>query len=487
MRKILASCLLAATLATVPAVSVAAGEPASSPVTLSSMGDAAMGPLMDALFADYHARHANVGKGLWSHTGATASPDGLANYVADIAPIVGKRNEMMYRVRFQRNGVTAPFIVQVGSIVRDSAPVPLQLAANGGTGRPLDPKVADFLGYVVSPEGQAIVAKLGATPLTSTEVEQARAALAANPYVQSEAPPYRAKGQVAGPISSVGSIQMVEWIDRALLRFQALHPGVVRGPHWRHPGSSAAISGLLADVSDIAPLGREVSRKEKEAYRARFGVEGPTEIRIAHGARKSEIRTNAVAIYVNAANPIASLSVAQLDAIYSAVPHAGASAPIRTWGDAGLKGEWRDRPIAPLLYGDSGAPGSIQRENFRNDRWADTVRTLDMKEVSATVSADPAAIGFGAFDDPTPGIRVLPLSFTGKGPASSGSWDDVMRQRYPLTRHVYILVRRNLSPQTREFLRFLLSREGQEIAVLEGYAPLTRAEAEAGLAQVDAL
>lgn len=477
------------TLGSAIALLCAAGVPAQSVAAdtqLSSMGDAKLGALMDAWMADYHQVDPKVSKGRWVHFGATATPHGLTNGVADVAPIVGEPSAMTYRIRFQRNGVEKPFLLKIGTLAEGGDETPLYLAANGGTNRPLEPKVAAFFAYVLSARGQAIVARQpGYRPLSTTDIDKARGDIAGLLYIEPAMAPYKPGAEVSGPIESVGSIQMAEWIDRAFAQFIALHPKVYKGYNWRHPGSSAAISGILTEVADIAPLGREVSRGELKDYRARFGDDKLLTIEAAHGARASEIRSNAVAIYVNAANPIKSLTVAQLDAIFSKTPKAGAPAAIRTWGQTGVTGSLSPATIHPLIYADSGAPGSIQSRNFRNDAWSDEVKRKSMAEIAAAVAADASSIGFGEFDDPTPGIRQVPIAYDDKTPPSLGSLEDVARQVYPLTRSVFILLRRNPTPQTKEFVRFLLSRDGQRLAVLEGYSALTPAEAAAQLAKLD--
>jgi len=209
---------------------------------------------------------------------------------------------------------------------------------------------------------------------------------------------------------------------------------------------------------------------------------------LAAGVPADASRSSAVAIYVHAANPVPSLTLDQLDAIFSATPR-GKIAPLLSWQQPGLPGNLADAAIRPYLFAHSNAPASIQRTVLRNQGWNPQVQTLPLEQAMRRVASEPGAIAMGYFDDPTPGMRLLPIARVAGQPASSGSPQDIASGRYPLVRDVYLLLNqragRPVSPQTTEFIRFLLSREGQEIGVLEGYFPLLPQEARASLKQLE--
>ena len=65
------------------------------------------------------------------------------------------------------------------------------------------------------------------------------------------------------------------------------------------------------------------------------------------------------------------------------------------------------------------------------------------------------------------GLKVIALSKAADGPAIALTADNVRNRSYPLIRDAYIYVNkapgRPMDPKVREFIRFVLSREGQEI------------------------
>src|SRR5207302_301719 len=89
---------------------------------------------------------------------------------------------------------------------------------------------------------------------------------------------------------------------------------------------------------------REMFPSEVEAFKAAHGY-APLQICVALGGYRAPDRTGISVFFVNKDNPITSLTLAQLAAIYSVAP---GREPITTWGQLGLTGEWASREIEPV-------------------------------------------------------------------------------------------------------------------------------------------
>lgn len=248
--------------------------------------------------------------------------------------------------------------------------------------------------------------------------------------------------------------------------------------------SGAGAPGLVQERADAAPVGREMLPAEEKAFVDKFGY-APLAIKVATGSVGSLGKTASSIIMVDKDNPIQGLSLAQLDAIYSKTRNRG-HAPISTWGDLGLTGEWKDRPIH--LYGLK-APNGIE--------WYFKIRVMNMGDYkdgiqfvkgkgfthAFTVAAEdmathPGGLTYALLANKTPNVKVVPLSEKDGGPYYAPTVENVYSHKYPLSRYVYIYVNRKpgtaLPAKTKEFLRMVLSQQGQDVVAKEGvYIPLT--------------
>ena len=263
----------------------------------------------------------------------------------------------------------------------------------------------------------------------------------------------------------------------------------------------AWFSGLCEGTADIAVTGHDAWRSDLKAFESTFGYP-PTEILFATGGfDKRKGNTPGVIIIVNKDNPLAGLSLEQLDGILGAErtggwegthwTNAAARGPeknIRTWGQLGLTGEWADKPIA--IYGIdatlSGWSGIIQKVVFHGgDKWNPAIKEFvrggaeipaDAQLVDG-VARDRYGIGFSFMRivEANPGVRALPVS------AHAGlvePTDVTFRDRsYPLVSGVYLYLNKApgkpLEPRLREFVRYILSEEGQKDIAADGmYLPL---------------
>ncbi|MDI1318622.1 MAG: substrate-binding domain-containing protein, partial [bacterium] len=280
---------------------------------------------------------------------------------------------------------------------------------------------------------------------------------------------------MSGGLNSVGDDALEPLMNAWLAAFQRHQPGIVRGEQWAHPGGAAAFSALMFETTDVAPLGREPWPAELAPYGHQFKgdmMKEPVLIRVGTGSFTPPGQSGALAIYVNAANPLKQLSLAQLDAIYGAERRRGGALAITTWGQLGLTGEWAERPIVALATPGYSTPALVfQHRVLRDGWWNAGLETVSAPPAALQkVATTPGAIAFAGFMD-APGAKTLPLAETDAGPFVAGSDTAVAEHRYPLTRDLYLAVNQRpgapLPQKTKEFLSFVLSREGQ--AIVAGY------------------
>lgn len=278
--------------------------------------------------------------------------------------------------------------------------------------------------------------------------------------------------------------------------FHARHPAVTVTVD---PNAKLAADGfraLIAGQADCVTFVREPFPSEDAAFRARFG-HPPLLVPVAGGSFATRGGTHAIAVYVNAANPIRGLTLAQLDAALSAAPRRGAAKPAATWGDLGLTGPWAERPIhlyGMLAHRASGDPPGVvnfvqkrvlQGAPFRADiaEQVDRPGEQALAAIVGKVAEDRDGLGYSGFGYAAAGARAVPIAETVQGAYVDGSPQSIADGRYPLSRRIYVMVDRApgqpLRPALRDFLAYVLSPAGQAAiaADAEGFLPLTPAEA----------
>ena len=265
--------------------------------------------------------------------------------------------------------------------------------------------------------------------------------------------------------------------------FAQAYPKVhlVFGPPFE--GSDAA-QALIAGNIDIAFVSRELKPADVASFRAKYGY-APTSVPVSGGSWRHFGFLDAVAIIVNPANPVRQLSLAQLDAVFSS-SHLRGDRPAVTWGQLGATGKWASRPvhvyaIRPWNGFEEFVRQRVLNAHGRRGEWAAGIH-LDptVFPLARRVAADPDAIGYTGLAFIDAPVKVLAV---GEGAhAVSPGYTQVALAQYPLSRVVYANLNRRpghaLSPLMREFLRFILSRQGQEDVRAEGvFLPLRQFQA----------
>src|SRR5688572_27777469 len=331
-----------------------------------------------------------------------------------------------------------------------------------------------LLGLVLA---AACSAEKGTAPPPAPAASPAAPGTAASPAaatggavkVDSSLPAYEKTSGISGNLSSIGSDTMNNLMTLWGESFSRHYPNVkvqVEGK-----GSSTAPPALIEGTAQFGPMSRPMKPTERDAFEKKFGYK-PTEVRTAF---------DALAVYVHKDNPLEKLTLTQADAIFSKTRKRGASKDIATWGDLGLTGDWAARPLS--LYGRNSASGTygfFKEHVLKNGDYKDTVKEQPgSASVVQGVTNDRYGIGYSGIGYRTSGVRIVPLAESDGGATSEGSYDDVVSKKYPLARYLYVYANKGpgkpLDPLVKEFLKLVLSRDGQEVVVKDGYLPLTSA------------
>jgi phosphate transport system substrate-binding protein len=245
-------------------------------------------------------------------------------------------------------------------------------------------------------------------------------------------------------------------------------------------GSSTAPPALIAGTSQFGPMSRAMRSTEIDQFEQRYGYK-PTELRTSY---------DALAVYVHRDNPIQKLTLAQVEAVFGKSRKRGYKENIATWGQLGLTGDWENRPLS--LYGRNSASGTygfFKEHTLKNGDYKNTVKEQPgSASVVQGVTEDRFGIGYSGIGYRTSGVKAVALAETAKGPYSDGKYEDVTGGKYPLWRYLYIYVNKApgkpLDPIVAEFVKLMYSKEGQEVAVKDGYMPLPAALAKAELDRI---
>ncbi|HXV21180.1 MAG TPA: phosphate ABC transporter substrate-binding protein [Desulfuromonadales bacterium] len=281
---------------------------------------------------------------------------------------------------------------------------------------------------------------------------------------------------VSGNLNSIGSDTLNNLMTFWAEGFRKLYPSVniqIEGK-----GSSTAPPALIEGTAQIGPMSRPMKKEEIEKFEQKYGYK-PTEIGVA---------LDSLAVYVHKDNPLESLSLTQVDAIFSKNRNRGAAADIVTWGQLGLKGELAGRPIS--IYGRNSASGTYgfyKEHALKKGDFKDIVKEQPgSASVVLAVTEDKAGIGYSGIGYKTSGVKALALSEKDGAPVYEATYENVLSNKYPLGRMLYLYVAKEpnkpLPKMVEEFIKYVLSKEGQEVVVKDGYLPLPAKVAEKQLA-----
>lgn len=305
-----------------------------------------------------------------------------------------------------------------------------------------------------------------------------RAETSAQIAVDPALPVYQPIQGVDGGFKSVGSDTMNNLMTLWAEAFLKHYPNVqieVEGK-----GSSTAPPALIAGTATFGPMSRPMKESEIDAFERKYGY-APTELPVG---------VDMLALYVHKDNPIASLTLPQVDAMFSKSRRGGFPREIRLWGELGLEGEWAQQPIS--LYGRNAASGTYgffkDHAIFGGD-FKDSVKEQPgSSSVVQGVASDPSAIGYSGIGYRTADVRAIPLAEEEGSEPVAVDPSKALTGEYPLCR--FLLLSFNyrplgrLDPLPREFLRYIYSQNGQRQVIRDGYLPVSAGIARQALESV---
>lgn len=284
--------------------------------------------------------------------------------------------------------------------------------------------------------------------------------------VDAELPSYEKVSGVSGNLNSIGSDTLNNLMTLWAEGFKKVYPNVniqIEGK-----GSSTAPPALIEATAQLGPMSRAMKNKEQDTFEEKFGY------------KATPIRTSldSLAIFVNKDNPVTGMNLQQVDALFSKNRKCGAINDATVWGDIGLKGTWITAPIS--VYGRNSASGTygfFKKKALCKGDYKDTVKEQPgSASVVQGISEDRNGAGYSGIGYTTSGVRAVPLVKEGTNYIEA-TYDNVASGEYPLSRFLYVYVNKEpnkaLDPLTAEFLKFVLSREGQQIVVKDGYYPMS--------------
>jgi phosphate transport system substrate-binding protein len=289
--------------------------------------------------------------------------------------------------------------------------------------------------------------------------------------------PYEKTSGVTGNLNSIGSDTLNNLMTLWAEGFKAQYPNVniqIEGK-----GSSTAPPALIEGTAQLGPMSRDMKSTEIDAFEKKYGYK-PTAIRVA---------VDSLAVFVHKDNPIKGLSLTQVDSIFSSTFKAGGK-DITKWAGLGLKGTWANRAIS--LYGRNSASGTYgyfkEHALAKGDFKATVKEQPGSSSVVQGIGGDLAGIGYSGIGYKTSEVRALPLAAKDGGKFVEPTHQNCLSGDYPMARFLYVYI--NKKPDApadklvQEFIKYVESKEGQQIVVKDGYFPLPSALAAEEIAKV---
>jgi len=284
---------------------------------------------------------------------------------------------------------------------------------------------------------------------------------------------------VSGNLSSIGSDTLNNLMTLWAEEFNKAYPNVkiqIEGK-----GSTTAPPALISGTAQLGPMSREMKGSEIDEFEKKFGYK-PTAIRVA---------VDALAVYVNKDNPLKAMTMAQVDAVFSKTRNHGYKENVKSWEQLGMAGEWAGKPIS--LYGRNSASGTygfFKEHALKKGDYKDEVKEQPgSASVVQGVTADRYAMGYSGIGYITAGVRAVPLANKEGEQAYEATPENAYSGKFPLSRFLFVYVNKApnkpVDPLTKEFIKLVLSKSGQEVVIKDGYFPLTSSIVNAEFKKLD--
>ncbi|QGM98594.1 PstS family phosphate ABC transporter substrate-binding protein [Methylocystis parvus] len=283
-----------------------------------------------------------------------------------------------------------------------------------------------------------------------------------------ELSPYKPVMALSGKLKSVGSDTMLHEMELWAEGFKAFYPDVkieIEGK-----GSNTAPPALLSGEAQLGPMSRPMTPDEISAFEAKYGYK-PTAVLVA---------VDALAIYVHKSNPIQCLTMEQLDRIFAENPKSGDGKSAHSWGEVGVTGEWATKPI--VMFGRNSLSGTnkfFKQNVLAGGDFKDAVhQEAGSEQVVKAVASDASAIGYSGIGYKTEEVRAVPVAASFGKKCFDASFENTYTRKYPLARGLYINILKDpktpIDTLSGEFVKYVLSKDGQSQAKKGGYYPITR-------------
>ncbi|MDQ7074107.1 MAG: phosphate ABC transporter substrate-binding protein [Gammaproteobacteria bacterium] len=285
--------------------------------------------------------------------------------------------------------------------------------------------------------------------------------------VDSTLPDYSTTSELSGTLSSVGSDSLEKIMQQWQATFKQRHPNVQT--KIKAKGSSTAPKALIKEEANIGPMSRKMKRTEVKAFKEKYGYK-PTKIPVA---------MDTLAIYVHKDNPIKGLRFADLDSIFSHEHKCGKHKEIKVWGDLGLTGKWKNQTIH--AYGrnkKSGTYGYIKKRALCNGAYGKEVsQEENFESITKKVAVSLGGIGYASMAYQNKSVRIIPMAKSRGQKLVLPTPENTLNRHYPLGRFLYVYINRDPTKPVAEveweFIKLMLSKQGQEIISNNGYIPLS--------------
>ncbi len=290
-------------------------------------------------------------------------------------------------------------------------------------------------------------------------------------------PDYQKIATLSGNVTSIGSDTLAAMFSLWSEAFKTFYPNV--NIQVQASGSSTAAPALTQGMAQFGSMSRPMRLKELEAFEAEYGYR-PTELKVA---------IDAIGIFVHKDNPLKEINFQQIDAIFSATLRCGGNKPLDSWAELGLQTNWSERRFQ--LFGRnsvSGTYGYFKQTVLCGGDFKSRVNELPGgAAVVQSVASGINAIGYSGVGYRVSGTRLLPVSVQGDRYITA-TREAILNGEYPLSRYLYVYINKHpakeLSPLEKEFIRFIYSKQGQQIVEKEGYVAVSEQLADRELEKV---
>nr|WP_216613429.1 phosphate ABC transporter substrate-binding protein [Vibrio sp. 99-8-1] len=285
--------------------------------------------------------------------------------------------------------------------------------------------------------------------------------------ISKELSSYKKVPGLTGNLTSIGSDTLASMMSLWSEKFNSYYPNV--NIQVQASGSSTATPALTEGTAQFGPMSRPMRLKELEAFEREYGYK-PVELKVA---------IDAIGIFVHEDNPIKGLNFQQIDSIFSSTMRCGANKQISSWQALSVEGNWAKRRIQ--LFGRnsvSGTYGYFKKVALCGGDFSPNVNELPgSASVVQAVASSINAIGYSGVGYRVSGVKLLPIAHQGEQYIEANK-SNILSNRYPLSRYLYVYVNKHpakaMSLIEREFIRFIYSKEGQQIVEKDGYVAISK-------------